>query len=422
MSELSLKTGPEWMDESFFTKVIHSAVDSKAKVLKFELGAGSKNPEAHVGSSMYRAIITYSIDGNNVKTKSVIVKTLPEKHIIASPVFDIEMRMYANGGPLDQINTLLRSVGEHKKINPEYDRSSVLINNSISKFCYFRLIYQSLKPTPVIVLEDLSVNGFEMMTKQVENFEDSKTIFQRLAMFHAASYFLVNEKKADFSNFNHSIFQLEDTPMIQDFFHGSIDTFIEAVQEWPGYESYVPKLKEFRKTFYQTGKRIYSPDTFNVLNHGDFHIKNLMGTKLENGLINDFYMLDFQLSVYASPCVDLYYALYNAISDEDRKTRRDEIIHYYHQEFTSTLEKLGFIKSIPSLAELQQDLLKNGTMEVIKCICFKIFFYMDSANTQIQEVICGGNAKDLKKLIFANESYQKFVKAELPRLVQKGFL
>lgn len=128
------------------------------------------------------------------------------------------------------------------------------------------------------------------------------------------------------------------------------------------------------------------------------------------------------MSVYASPCVDLFYALYNAISDIDRQARRDEIIHYYHQEFTSTLKKLGFIKIIPSLADLQQELLKNGTMEVIKCICFKIFFHMDSANTQVQEVICGGNTKELKKLIFASESYQKFVKAELPRLVQKGFL
>lgn len=118
-SELSVLIGPEWMDEIFFTKVIHS-VESKAKVLKFELGAGSKNPNAHVGSSMYRAVITYSVNVNDVKTKSVIVKTLPEKYIIQSPLFDIEMRMYANGGPLDQINTLLCSVGEHSKINPEY--------------------------------------------------------------------------------------------------------------------------------------------------------------------------------------------------------------------------------------------------------------------------------------------------------------
>lgn len=51
-----------------------------------------------------------------------------------------------------------------------------------------------MKPFPVIVLEDLSVRGFEMMSNQIDNFEDSKTIFQRLAMFHAASYFLVNEK------------------------------------------------------------------------------------------------------------------------------------------------------------------------------------------------------------------------------------
>lgn len=122
-SELVAKAGPEWMNESFFTKVIHS-VDSKVKFIKFELGAGSKNPDAHVGSSMYRAIITYSTSQNEVKTKSVIVKTLPESYIIESPVFDIEMRMYANGGPLDQINHLLHSVGEHSKISPEYDYCS----------------------------------------------------------------------------------------------------------------------------------------------------------------------------------------------------------------------------------------------------------------------------------------------------------
>ncbi|CAO1433051.1 unnamed protein product [Diamesa tonsa] len=401
-SELIAKSGPEWMNESFFTTVIHS-VDSKVKFIKFELGAGSKNPDAHVGSSMYRAIITYSTSQNEVKTKSVIVKTLPESYVIESPLFDIEMKMYANDGPLDQINQLLRSVGEYSKINPE-------------------LVYQSMKPFPVIVLEDLNVRGFEMMSNQIENFEDSKTIFQRLAMFHAASYFLVNEKKADYSSFKYSIFHLGESLTVQSFFHESIDTFIEAIAEWPGYESYVPKLKEFRKTFYEIGKQVYTPAAHNVLNHGDFHIKNLVGTKLDNGLIDDFYMLDFQLSVYASPCVDLFYALYNAISDKDRQTRRDEIIHYYHQEFTGTLKKLGFIKSIPSLADLQQELLKNGTMEVIKCICFKIFFHMDSANTQVTEMIRGGNTKELKKLIFASESYQKFVKAELPRLVQKGFL
>lgn len=119
-SELIAKTGPEWMNKSFFTNVIHS-VDSKVKFIKFELGAGSKNPDAHVGSSMYRAIITYSTSQNEVKTKSVIVKTLPEIYIIESPLFDIEMKMYTNGGPLDQINNLLRSVGEHSKISPEYD-------------------------------------------------------------------------------------------------------------------------------------------------------------------------------------------------------------------------------------------------------------------------------------------------------------
>ena len=87
-------------------------------------------------------------------------------------------------------------------------------------------------------------------------------------------------------------------PIVTSFFHETIDTFIEAVAEWPGYESYVPKLKEFRKTFYETGKQVYTPGTHNVLNHGDFHIKNLVGTKLDNGLIDDFFMVIMFTDVY----------------------------------------------------------------------------------------------------------------------------
>lgn len=105
-------------------------------------------------------------------------------------------------------------------------------------------------------------------------------------------YTIIFLQKSDFSSFNYSIFQLEDSLIVKSFFHESIDTFIEAVEEWPAYESYVPKLKEFRKTFYDTGRRIYTPGgTHNVLNHGDFHIKNLVGTKLDSGLIDDFYMV-----------------------------------------------------------------------------------------------------------------------------------
>jgi hypothetical protein len=57
--------------------------------------------------------------------------------------------------------------------------------------CIQSLIYQSTEPA-VIVLEDLSVSGFKML--QVPgDYDTSKLIFQRLAVFHAASFCLVEK-------------------------------------------------------------------------------------------------------------------------------------------------------------------------------------------------------------------------------------
>lgn len=55
--------------------------------------------------------------------------------------------------------------------------------------CYRSLIYQCDEPA-VIVLEDLSVNGFATLHAP-DDYETSEMIFQRLAVFHAASFYLL---------------------------------------------------------------------------------------------------------------------------------------------------------------------------------------------------------------------------------------
>lgn len=59
---------------------------------------------------------------------------------------------------------------------------------------HFRLIYQSIEPSPLIILEDLSGKGFGIIEKPPEDFEVSKQIFRRLAKFHAASFLLHHEQ------------------------------------------------------------------------------------------------------------------------------------------------------------------------------------------------------------------------------------
>ena len=56
------------------------------------------------------------------------------------------------------------------------------------------MLFQSNDPTPVIVFEDVSVDGFTLITKQPDDFEVSRKIVQRLAKFHAANFYLISEQ------------------------------------------------------------------------------------------------------------------------------------------------------------------------------------------------------------------------------------
>lgn len=399
--------GPSWMDKSFFTTVIkHHTSDAIAEVKDYSMKATS-TPGESFASAIFFATIKYSTKLQSDGVLSVVIKIVPVSDMSADlvnnlPIFDVEQDVY--NGPINDIKSLLESVGDFCHIQP-------------------KLIYQSTKPHPVIVLEDLTAAGYEKISQPLEDFEDTKMVFQRLAKFHAASYFLINEKKADYSRFKFSVFK-EENPMIREIFLCEpIDVFIEVLESWVGYEVYVEKLKAFRETFIDMGKRLYDPDVngYNVLNHGDFHIKNLLFKKNGDN-IEDFYMMDFQISVLASPCIDLFYALYNSISDENRTTRRNEIIHYYHSEFSAALKHFGFIGKIPSLLDLQMNLIKHGQMEVVKCICFKYFFWTNA--NEVWGVNEGEHfdSKEVKRKIFNNESFKKFIKAELPRLLYMGFL
>jgi hypothetical protein len=55
------------------------------------------------------------------------------------------------------------------------------------------MIYASAKPLPVIIMKDLSADGFSSIQQPLENIRDVKLIVQRLVQFHAASYYLAEE-------------------------------------------------------------------------------------------------------------------------------------------------------------------------------------------------------------------------------------
>lgn len=74
-------------------------------------------------------------------------------------------------------------------VNASLSHSLMEINVLLMLFC--SLIYHSTEHA-AIVLEDLSTARFKIL--QTPDYETSKLIFHRLAMYHAASFYMINEQ------------------------------------------------------------------------------------------------------------------------------------------------------------------------------------------------------------------------------------
>lgn len=45
---------------------------------------------------------------------------------------------------------------------------------------------------------------------------------------------------------------------------------------------------------------------------------------------------------------------------QDARDKREHLIQVYHKQFSDVLQRIGFMKKIPSVLDLQVELLRNG--------------------------------------------------------------
>jgi aminoglycoside phosphotransferase (APT) family kinase protein len=146
-------------------------------------------------------------------------------------------------------------------------------------------------------------------------------------------------------------------------FSNIVAAFVANVKSWPGYEKYSEVLDkwDYSKAVMSFIK-VVEPmrNGFRVLNHGDMWVNNFM-FKYDEGNLTDVQFIDYQLSFWGSPANDLLYFFISSIRDEDKLQNFDNLMDFYHRELVSSLKKLDYQKSIPTLAELHIDLLEKGS-------------------------------------------------------------
>lgn len=100
-------------------------------------------------------------------------------------------------------------------------------------------------------------------------------------------------------------------------------------------------------------------DEFNCLCHSDLWSNNIMCNEYLP-LANNALLVDFQMVHAGSPVLDLSYSLFSSSEVSMREKEFDELLHFYHEQLSSILTKLGYKNEIPTLDSLHSQMLKRG--------------------------------------------------------------
>ena len=100
---------------------------------------------------------------------------------------------------------------------------------------------------------------------------------------------------------------------------------------------------------------------FLTLNHGDFWLNNMMFTTDENENPLELCLIDFQANYWGNPINDLIYFLISSVADDIMTVLFDDFVAFYHEKLAEALKKLKFDRHIPTLIEIQREILERAS-------------------------------------------------------------
>lgn len=398
---------PSWLDKNFIEKILRDYdKDDKIEVKSLDITPATLSND-HYGSVMYRTKVKYQNSKKETIPLSLIVKTLPEddspkKEMLSDTfIFRTEIRMYSE--TLPKMEAILR----------KYEDDTVL---------GAKVYYAAMKPHEVLVFEDLVAKGYKTIQNRFPNEEEVKKALMKIAKWHAVSYILAKEDPESVTTYNDGTFTIDLSKV--DMFQTAVKDFIKHVI------SLDDELKPYTQIFEKLDKVLLDKcvDIWNaykrgtealfVLNHGDFHFKNMMFKHKDNEQLDDLMLVDFQTCYYGPSATDLIYSTYMLMDDDIRSNRRDEMIYYYFTIFTESLKKFEFKGEIPKMADLQIDLIKFRAFDTFLVIAFlPLVCVFNDNSVDLENVI---ESTDYRTKLLSNPVLLKLVKKILPISLHKG--
>lgn len=225
----------------------------------------------------------------------------------------------------------------------------------------------------ILILEDLTENGFQIKHNALFNFEKSKNTLKALAEFHAASYKLNQENPSLFSNYQQGNF-INDLSI--EFTKMNYKNVSFLLEKDGNSRNSIEKMRTLIDKI--TLQSIFTSCNqnkpwFKVLNHGDLNSNNILFKYNEKNEIIETKFIDFQGSFYNSPVVDIIWIFFRAADFNVFKNHFDELTDVYISKLNETLHDLC-CQITYTKEQLNKDL---KSMNLFRVFVFIWSYYID---------------------------------------------
>ncbi|KAI4499224.1 hypothetical protein M0802_005807 [Mischocyttarus mexicanus] len=400
---------PIWLSFEFMQSILRKVKndDSIQVIGIFSKPATAKGD--NYTSDMYRVSIDITSEKGDrkvTKKESFIVKaapsgdTLQRRLVEESKIFNTEMSIM-----MDLLKKMNNLVGPTHILSAE-------------------TFYVKKEYPEFLVIEDLATRGFRMTDRQAGlDLAHSMLTIQGLARFHASSLAVCEKEPYYKTLYQHGLFYEEQSPQLSSFFTLGTKTLATLVKEWPNFEKYAEKIDKIWDKIYNETSKVskFREDEFNVINHGDAWINNMLYRYDEEGKPIDHTFVDFQMCVYGSPALDLQYFLSTSPKDNVYENDKDKLLDEYYSTLCNTMKKLDCKTLPPSRENLDKSMKKHELLAMACSFTVLPFVLQDKKDAKHLNEIMNGEGY-FNSSAFKSDAYFKIMSRRIPYYDQLGLL
>ncbi|KAH8383453.1 hypothetical protein KR009_008706 [Drosophila setifemur] len=408
---------PEWLNETQFEELLKANVDQFSKIVGFQMKPAMA-PGENYATLMLRVSIDVELTDKSTKRVSFMMKVphdtpQMQQMLAMANFFNTENSAYID------IIPRLESLYKAKGLDIIFAPKAFKLDSE-----------KEPKLANTVLMHDLGQDGFKNLNRlECLNFEQTKFALKKLAQFHAASAVSV-EVHGPFPDILVTGMLGGNKEALMAFYEGMISSFRTAfmanLKNFKNGEHYRDKLTNSFSQFAVEFERMMNvdPNDFNILNHGDCWMNNLLFKVDSKGDVEDMRFVDFQNPKIGSPAQDLMYLLMTSVHIDYKLDCFDYFIRHYHDELTKHLVLLGFTGRRPSLRELHTMMIKFGGWALSASITVLPVVLLDPNESATFDNFLGDSedGAKFKNLLYSNERFRGYIERILPWLENRGYL